>query len=114
MLTFFQAKNVKNEGISISLSRVSFSSAQEKELLCNDGSPGGYYSRLQANSDFWIFHQQGGGWCFSEDSCTSRITKPLSQGDFGTLISSKNWPDTYDFQNGLFHTFKDANVVSSS
>ena len=44
-------------------------------LVCNDGSPGGYYYReatTREDSDKWIFYLEGGGWCWNQTSCVRR------------------------------------------
>jgi hypothetical protein len=48
-------------------------------LLCNDGTPGGFYFRpapedaSEAERSLWVFHLQGGGWCWDKGSCVQRI-----------------------------------------
>ena len=69
-----------------------YDNALERGLVCNDGSPGGYYLQENPESNLWIFFQQGGGWCYDEKTCRNRITLPLSLGLHPDLISSKNWP----------------------
>ena len=86
--------------------------AEERSLLCNDGTPGGYYAKFNDNSDLWIFYQQGGGWCYDESTCKERITDHLAIGLHPKLISSKNWP-TMKYLRGIFETYsEDANLVS--
>ena len=41
----------------------------------------------------WIFHLGDGAWCFDKDECAAR-----TKIDYG---SSKNWPDTFSFSEGL-------------
>ena len=44
-------------------------------LVCNDGSPGGYYYReatTREDGDKWIFYLEGGGWCWNQTSCVRR------------------------------------------
>ena len=49
------------------------------DIYCNDGTSGGYYFRpaaedaSEAERATWIFHQQGGGWCWDDLSCVRRI-----------------------------------------
>ena len=49
------------------------------DIFCNDGTSGGYYFRpapedaSEAERATWIFHQQGGGWCWDDVSCVRRI-----------------------------------------
>jgi hypothetical protein len=53
----------------VTLNRVQFQGAESKNLLCNDGSPGGYYIRPalenapQEAKNTWIFHQEGSHLC---------------------------------------------------
>lgn len=56
--------------------------------LCNDGTPSGYYfspASDPASAALWIFHQQGGGWCWDAESCRARS---------GDLVSSSSWPSS--------------------
>lgn len=77
------------------------------DAMCNDGTMGGYYFRPSASggSSLWIVHQQGGGWCWDEDSCAAR---PQS------LRSSSGWESSLDMY-GLLDAddprLADANVV---
>eukprot|EP00756_Hemistasia_phaeocysticola_P061960 Hpha_TRINITY_DN5367_c0_g1::TRINITY_DN5367_c0_g1_i1::g.32761::m.32761/K19882/NOTUM; O-palmitoleoyl-L-serine hydrolase len=54
--------------------------------FCMDGSAGGFYyaPAVNANSTLWVFDFQGGGACYTKESCDSRAK--------GNLGSSKNWP----------------------
>ena len=61
---------------SVRLDLVFHTAAQENSLVCNDGSPGGYYFRPaaeEAAQDKWIFYLEGGGWCWNATSCEHRI-----------------------------------------
>ena len=50
-----------------------FENASDRGLVCNDGSPSGYYIDYAAqDSNKWLFFQQGGGWCYDEASCLTR------------------------------------------
>jgi hypothetical protein len=53
---------------------------------CLDGTPAGYYSRLNASSTTWVIYLQGGGACSDEASCKSRSKQRLG--------SSTAWPAT--------------------
>ena len=62
---------------SVTLELVWHESAQDRGLVCNDGSPGGYYFREAtdvAAENNWIFYLEGGGWCWNSTSCEKRIT----------------------------------------
>ena len=52
---------------------------------CLDGSAPGGYLRRNVHSTSWIFHMEGGGWCWSEEDCLERSKS--------TLGSSSAWPD---------------------
>ena len=60
------------------------------DIFCNDGSSGGYYFRpaaedaSEAERATWIFHQQGGGWCWDDVSCRRRIIS--SAGMYGARL----------------------------
>jgi O-palmitoleoyl-L-serine hydrolase len=64
--------------------------AQERQAVCNDGSPAAYYFRpgSAANKDKWIIFFKGGGGCSSEDSCLARADQDVS------LVSSLKYPTT--------------------
>lgn len=51
-----------------------FNSTDEKSntVTCNDGSPIGYYKRLNNHSKSWIIYLQGGGYCGGEEACQHR------------------------------------------
>ena len=55
------------------------------DIYCNDGTSGGYYFRpatedaTAAEKSTWIFHQQGGGWCWDDISCLRRIISSVGQ-----------------------------------
>ena len=53
--------------------------ATERNLTCNDGSPGGYYflaapeNASVEEKNTWIVVMEPGGWCWDEESCINRI-----------------------------------------
>ena len=61
-----------------------FPNALERGLVCNDGTAAGYYL-AEGDSDLVLLHQQGGGWCWDEESCEQR------KGIYPNLMSSKKW-----------------------
>lgn len=76
------------------------------KALCNDGTPSGYFFSPAPNpafSNLWIFHQQGGGWCWDADSCSSRS---------GDLVSSSEWPSSVT-ASGLLNS-TDARLASAN
>ncbi len=84
--------------------------AEERGLVCNDGSPGGYYVHYENGSNLWLFFQQGGGWCYDIASCTERIILPITVGITNDLISSKTWPSQRNI-HGLFDLLAHFNLV---
>jgi len=62
--------------------------------VCLDGSPSAYYYNEGAETSKFYIHQEGGGWCGSDEDCLSR-----SKGDLG---SSKAYPKTRVFNTGYF------------
>ena len=71
---------------SVSLSLVLYDSVADDKLVCNDGTPGGYYIREVDTSDQWIFYLEGGGWCWNNTSCQHRIS---SNGQYRDIIVSR-------------------------
>jgi len=63
---------------------------------CLDGTPALYYHRKGTGSgaNKWFLHQQGGGWCYSEESCVARST--------GSLGSTKADKSTSALDGGYF------------
>lgn len=55
-------------------------------VSCNDGSPAGYYKRLNNHSKSWIIYLQGGGFCGSDEACQQRWRFSAQ------LMSSNYWP----------------------
>ena len=75
-----QLKSLKTEDAS------SMSMTHVPGTHCLDGSPAGYYSRLNASSTSWVIEMQGGGACSDEVSCKSRANQELGSSSF--------WPAT--------------------
>ncbi|GAA0139939.1 hypothetical protein LIER_01384 [Lithospermum erythrorhizon] len=55
------------------------SNAQQKGAFCLDGSVPGYHIQRGSGSgnDNWLLHVEGGGWCNTVKSCSSRKRSPL-------------------------------------
>nr|GMC91840.1 pectin acetylesterase 5-like [Ipomoea batatas] len=55
------------------------SNAHKKSAFCLDGSVPGYHFQqgFGSGSDNWLLHIEGGGWCNSIESCSSRATAAL-------------------------------------
>eukprot|EP01088_Endostelium_zonatum_P009046 TRINITY_DN22231_c0_g1_i1.p1 TRINITY_DN22231_c0_g1~~TRINITY_DN22231_c0_g1_i1.p1 ORF type:complete len:371 (-),score=78.18 TRINITY_DN22231_c0_g1_i1:38-1150(-) len=66
----------------------------DPEAICNDGSPAAYYYR-PGDPDRWNIHQQGGAWCWDEQTCMQRWH------DSPNLMSSKHWASNLTI-GGLF------------
>ena len=77
---------------------------------CMDGSPAAYYYREGKNSTTWMISLQGGGACYTKETCSARAK--------GHLGSSKNYAPTMQANRGWMSAdpsvnpdFYDANVV---
>jgi hypothetical protein len=63
--------------------------------VCNDGTPSGfYYLPATSQPNRWIFHLEGGWWCWDDKSCTGRLGSK-------SMVSSASWPTTRSF-GGIF------------
>lgn len=60
--------------------------ANSNMVTCNDGSPTGYYKRLNSHSKSWIIYLQGGGYCGGDEACQHRWRHTPH------LMSSNYWP----------------------
>ena len=49
-----------------------------------------------------LFLQEGGGWCWDEESCTSRLSQFLFDEVQGPLASSANWESSVQL-TGIFN-----------
>lgn len=65
--------------------------------VCNDGSaPGIYWKQgIAAQHNVWLIYLQGGGWCYSSETCEERFTTTPH------LMGSVSWPQTLH-KGGLF------------
>jgi len=63
------------------------------DSACLDGSPYGYYFRAGNESNKWIIHHQGGGWCYNLEECAARAGTALG--------SSTSWAKTTPSWAGL-------------
>ena len=79
---------------NVSLDLHLYQDAEEQQLLCNDGSPAGYYFRPapedaeDAAKDRWIFYLEGGGWCWNETECFMRILLSGNYIDLNTQVEA--------------------------
>ncbi|XP_020274330.1 pectin acetylesterase 5-like isoform X2 [Asparagus officinalis] len=82
--------------------------ATEKNAVCLDGSLPGYHLQRGSGSgaESWVLHLQGGGWCSTVDSCSSRQETPLGSSHYmprqalfvGILSQSSSLnPDFYNW-----------------
>ncbi|XP_065184018.1 uncharacterized protein LOC135814776 [Sycon ciliatum] len=58
--------------------------AGSKGAVCLDGTPPGYYWRQGQGTALkkWIIHQEGGGWCFSDEDCLTRSRTRLGSSKY--------------------------------
>ena len=52
-------QSFKQTGNGNVLNKHLYDNALERGLVCNDGSPGGYYIQENPESNLWVFFQQG-------------------------------------------------------
>ena len=98
--------------------------------LCMDGTSSGYYWAQASGtiastpsakpmqhpnpSSVWILHLEGGGWCWSPESCQQRCGTPASPKTSSSLCSSTTWPTQVSL-NGVFNandpTLQSANKI---
>lgn len=66
-------------------------------VTCNDGTRAGYYVRYAANgSSKWLIYLEGGGHCFSRESCQQRWIRVR------TLMTSAHWPMMRSSKSSLY------------
>lgn len=72
------------------MSKVAVSEAISRNAICNDGTDAVYYIRpgIGEGKARWIIHLQGGGFCYSPESCKART------GEEPGLMTSRQTPDT--------------------
>jgi hypothetical protein len=86
------------------LQKVAVRNAANRQAVCNDGSPGVYYSRPGAGTGVnrWVIFLAGGGFCFSFDTCEFRsVLNP-------ELMTSADKPPTIQV-DGLLSDMKAQN-----
>lgn len=73
------------------------SQANDRQAVCNDGSPAKYYFRpgSEKNRDKWVIFFKGGGGCSSEAECLTRAREDA------TLVSSLKYPSVSK-EDGIF------------
>jgi hypothetical protein len=73
---------------------------------CMDGTPYGYYLTPGAQADSWVIFLEGGGACWDQASCVSRLNTSLGSSDY--------WASTYTDTNNLLSTDEGVNPVFSN
>ena len=69
------------------LSLTLLDTAKFPNAVCNDGTPSGYYHLpAPTKPNRWVFHLEGGWWCWDDKSCIGRWSS--SRG----MVSSSSWP----------------------
>ncbi|KAM7468994.1 hypothetical protein LguiA_007177 [Lonicera macranthoides] len=87
---------VKIEGSVVNLTYLE--SAVSKGAVCLDGSPPAYQfdKGVGEGANNWLLHIQGGGWCYSVQTCQQRATselgssKLMGRNNFTGILSSNN------------------------
>ncbi|XP_033823027.1 inactive palmitoleoyl-protein carboxylesterase notum1b [Periophthalmus magnuspinnatus] len=59
---------------------------KNESVICNDGSPAGYYLKQSKGSKRWLVFLEGGWYCFNRQTCNSRYET------MRRLMSSTKWP----------------------
>ena len=68
--------------------------AEKNGAVSLDGSPGAYYFYKGEETRKWYLHQQGGGWCSSNEDCLARSRTALG--------SSRGLKPTENIAGGYF------------
>ncbi|KAK6478249.1 inactive palmitoleoyl-protein carboxylesterase notum1b [Huso huso] len=63
-------------------------SLENTSVVCNDGTPAGYYLKESKGSKRWLIFLEGGWYCFSKENCDTRYDTTRR------LMSSTGWPQT--------------------
>lgn len=98
------------------LKLVTFAGTKHTSALCTDGTAAGYYWKPAASAaanSTWIFYLEGGGWCFSEESCQERCGPPSAPNTHDPLCSSASWPQELPV-GGLFWPANDTFLQSAN
>jgi len=85
-------------------------SLENEDAMCNDDSRAGYYvlsedsdsdseEEEEDDDDVWLIHLQGGGWCWSEETCVIR------KGVAPQLMTNASWSETYMFRDQSIFSF---------
>eukprot|EP01105_Mastigella_eilhardi_P009196 TRINITY_DN2186_c0_g1_i1.p1 TRINITY_DN2186_c0_g1~~TRINITY_DN2186_c0_g1_i1.p1 ORF type:complete len:384 (+),score=91.38 TRINITY_DN2186_c0_g1_i1:45-1196(+) len=82
------------------LRRTTFGEYEARGLVCNDGTPAGFFFRPAVEGSpmaaEWLVHLQGGHWCWDDATCMERNASSPS------MMSSKWWPDSMSGLSGIF------------
>jgi hypothetical protein len=87
--------------------------AAARGLVCNDGTPTGYYIRRGSGggSNRWLIHLEGGGFCYDVASCDQRqidLPRFMTSGGWAATMPGDGAQSASAFWNPDFH---DANHV---
>ena len=58
--------------IGMSPSHVTWNDVKNPDALCNDFTQAGYYIRRNDSSSDWLVFLEGGGACYSAETCNRR------------------------------------------
>ena len=72
---------------------------KDPAALCLDGTPGTYYIHRGSVPSRMILYFEGGGWCGGADLAST--TESCYQRSKGALGSSKTYPETISFSEGI-------------
>ncbi|KAK3283514.1 hypothetical protein CYMTET_8785 [Cymbomonas tetramitiformis] len=91
---------------AVSLEYHRFENAVERNLVCTDGTPAGYYSKeSESGSNTWYIHLQGRPWCYDYESCKKRAD--IDQVE--TTDPTTNFPTLEKF--GIFDVLQQDNLI---
>lgn len=79
-----------------------------KNVVCNDGSPAGYYFRRRSDNPNWLIYLEGGGYCFNKKTCTERLL--MSKSRKYSLVSIHG-SSKKKFVTGILSTQRKTNPI---
>lgn len=65
------------------------------DAVCNDGSPGAFYFQNAtdpAKAHLWMVYLEGGGWCYDDETCYTRMSQSPSLTSSQNHDGSARWP----------------------
>lgn len=84
-------------------------SGSDPLAVCNDGTTPAYYIKTFTDpvfSDYWLIHLQGGGQCYSEETCNDRTIFLKSSKYYGNTMSKDGIFDSELASSSLAHVNK--------